>query len=223
MIISTKNTISIRCFKCGKINFAALSRFCIKRGTDFRVACECGADLALISRNKDGVYLQLKCAMCETQHQLKYQSAQLWKAKLIRLTCANTGLETGYIGNTREVKEAVLNSENTMREIADQFGSEGYFLNPEIMNQVLDLLQKGSEEGRVSCNCGSSDLEAEVYPDRVEINCIHCGAVGIVFAETVRDLQCASKMEEIELEAYTHRYLDGIRLKKRGSSRNRNN
>lgn len=55
----------------------------------------------------------------------------------------------------------------------------------------------------------------EVFPDRIELSCASCDAVGIVFAETVKDLQWIQNMERIQLEAHSYRYLDDKRLKKR--------
>ena len=222
MLITTQTTMALRCFSCGKMNFAALSRFGVSKGKSVKIVCECGACLILISKTKENISLQLECGMCETKHLLKYHPALLWNGKLLKISCENTGVEIGYIGNAELVKESVKNGERSIRQMADELGYDRYYLNPEIMNQVLDLLRKRTEEGKVSCSCGSSRFEAEVYPDRVELSCTMCQAVGIVFAETVKDLQWVTNMESIQLEANTYRYLDDKRLKKRGSSRNRN-
>lgn len=223
MLVSAQTTIAVRCPGCGKVNLATLSRFAVKSGKTLKVVCECGFCLMLISEIKGEIYLQTECVMCDTKHLHKYKPAQLWKGGIFKLMCEKAGSEIGFIGRSGEVKEAVQNAEKKMQEIADQFDNEKYFLNPGIMNQVLDLLQKMSEERRINCACGGGKLEAEAFHDRVEISCPHCGAVGIIFGETVKDLQCVKDMKDIQLEAYTYCYLDDRRLRKRGSSRNWNN
>jgi len=222
MLIPTQTTIALRCFSCGKMNFSALSRFGLGEGKSIKIVCECGTCLVLITKNKGSITLQVECVMCEAKHLLKYRPFQLWNGKLLKIICENTDIEIGCIGSAESVRQSVKSSDRSISEMADEIGYDRYFLNPEIMYQVLDLLRKITEEGRLSCGCGGSRLEAEVYPDRVEINCSLCGAVGIIFAETVKDLQWVTNMEEIQLEANTYRYLDDKRLRKRGSSRKRN-
>ena len=222
MLVPAQTTIAIRCPGCGKVNLATLSRFAVKAGKTLKVICECGSCLMLISKNKGEIYLQTECVMCDTKHLFKYRPAQLWQGGILQLMCEKAGSEIGFIGPSDEVKEAVENAEKKMHEIAEQFDHEKFFLNPGIMTQVLDLLQKMSEEGRINCACGGK-LEAEAFHDRVEISCSYCGAVGIIFGETVKDLQCVKEMKDIQLKAYTYCYLDDMRLRKKGSSRNWNN
>lgn len=223
MLIPSLTTIALRCPGCGKVNLVSLSRFALKERKMFKVVCQCGFCLMHFSRNKKEVCFQTECVICATTHLLKYASGRLWDGRLRKMYCDYAGTEIGYIGPTEEVKQAVENTENMVREITAQNEDEREILNPGIMNQVLTLLQKMSAEERVTCTCGAGELEAEVYHDRVEIYCSYCGAVGIVFAETIKDLHYVKGMDEIHLDAYTYRYLDDIRLRKRGLGPNRKN
>lgn len=215
MLISTQTTLALRCPSCGKMDFYVLSRFACTGGANSKVICECGSCLlSYCQKGRDVFRLQVECLICETKHVYAYKTGELWNGSLITIKCENTGVEIGYLGSKELVVNSARKAERSLGEMADELGYDKYFINTDIMYQVLDILRKMAEDGRMSCSCGGSHLEVEVYPDRVELNCPACNAVGIVFAETVKDLQWVHSMDGVDLEAHTYRYLDQKRAKK---------
>jgi hypothetical protein len=216
VIIPTQKTLALRCPVCGEMEFYALSRFCIGIRKPARIICRCGTCLLSISRKGRDLYrLQIECVMCESKHIITCKSSELWQDKLFTICCADTGMEIGFIGFKEAVMKSVMRTERSIREMAEELGYDKYFNNAEIMYQVLDLLKIMADEGRMSCSCGSSQLEVEVYPDRIELNCPHCDAVGIVFAESLKELQWLRKVEGIRLDAHTYRDLARGRFHKK--------
>jgi len=216
MLINTQTTLALRCPHCGKLDFYALSRFGCSGRNIGKIKCECGAGLLSVCQKGKGVFrLQVDCVMCETKHVLSYKSKELWNSEVLTIICESTGVEIGFIGSKDAVLKSVKRVDRSLREIAEELGYDKYFINADIMYQVLDLLRKMTDEGQMSCSCGSSQVELEVYPDRVELLCPQCDAVGIVFAETVKDLQWVHDMGQVHLEARAYRYLDQKRMKKK--------
>lgn len=215
MLISTQTTLALRCPSCGKMDLYALSRFACAGGANSKVMCECGTCLlSYCQKGRNVVRLQVECLMCETKHVYSYKNGELWNGSVITIKCENTGMEIGFLGPKDLVMMSVRQADRSLREMADELGYDKYFINTDIMYQVLEILRKMAGDGRMSCGCGGSQLEVEVYPDRVELSCSACDAVGIVFAETVKDLQWVHTMESVQLEAHTYRYLDQKRNKK---------
>lgn len=215
MLIATQTTLALRCPHCGKLDFYVLSRFACSGGKTARINCECGANLlSICQKGKGKFHLQIECLMCETKHVLSFKGEEIWKAQCLSLRCEGTGVEIGFIGNKEAVMKSVKKAERSLQDIAEELGYDKYFLNPDVMYQVLEVLRNMSDQGRMSCDCGSSQLEVEVYPDRVELLCPNCEAVGIVFAETMKDLQWVREMDEVHLEAHAYRYLDRKRMSK---------
>lgn len=214
MLVSTLTTLALRCPNCGKIIFHALSRFSFGKGGDHKIDCECGNIAASICRKGNHVFcLQVDCMMCDERHVYTYRSKDLWQTGVTALLCVHTGAEIGFIGSREAVLNNVKKVDRSVHEIAEDMGYDKYFASPEIMYQVLELLHAMTDQGNMSCSCGSDQLEVEVFPDRVELSCLGCDAVGIVFAETGRDLRWLESMPTICLEAHTYRYLDEKRLK----------
>lgn len=217
MVISTQTTIALRCPRCGKLEFYALSRFGLNRGTIVQLTCECGTLLlSIVKKSRQTYNFEIECIMCEMKHVINYRASQIWTNNVTVLVCNHTGVEIGFVGAKESVKKSIKKVDRSIREIAEEMGYEKYFLNPDIMYQVLGLVRQMSDEGKMSCGCGCNQLEIEVFPDRIEFNCPNCQAQGILFAETIKDLQRTYSLKRIKLEADTFMYLDQKYLKKKG-------
>lgn len=222
MLITTNTVLALHCPKCGKINLFALSRFCCGKGGILHFSCECGSGLLEISRKGRNIYcLHVACCLCQTSHCFNLPGQKIWQQKIQPLHCGNTGIVLGYIGSKTEVRKALNNEADLFREITAQLEEKDFYVNPEIMRQVLDSLRRLAEREQITCSCGRSALEMETYPDRVEIRCTECKAVAIVSAESVRDLQKINKLEAIQLEATSRKYLDQSGLKGKRKVKNK--
>lgn len=216
MLLATQKTIAVRCPHCGKMGFYALSRFSFSGNEGVRFACECGTNLLSITQKGKALFcLQIECMMCETRHLFTYKASELWGKTGLAIACEQTDVEIGFVGSKEAVLENIKHMDRGIKELNEEVGYDKYFVKPEIMHEVLDLVRRMTDEGKVSCSCGSGTLEVEAFPDRIELNCPYCEAVGILFAETVRDLQWAYNMEGIYLEAYAYKYLDANRMNKK--------
>lgn len=214
MLVSTLTTLALRCPDCGKIGFHALSRFSLGQCGSLKIDCECGNTVASVCRKGNHVFcLQVDCMMCDERHVYTYRSRELWQGGVIALLCEHNGAGIGFIGSREAVLNNVRKADRSVREIAEEMGYDKYFANPEIMYRVLEALHAMTDQGKMSCSCGGDQLDVEVFSDRVELSCVSCDAVGIVFAETTRDLRWLESMSEICLEAHTYRYLDEKRQK----------
>ena len=216
MVITTMTTLALRCPDCGKLGFYTLSRFAISNGKKCAFTCECGENMAVINyKNKGTVILQIECMLCESSHILTYKAAHLWNKEIKTIICTETGMEIGYIGPAELVREHAQRLDRSMREMAEDMGYDQYFNNPDVMYEVLDILKKMTEEARITCSCGLADLEVEAFPDRIELFCNACDAVGIITAETKEDLKWLKKTKEIVLEEEQQKHFNPKNTSKR--------
>lgn len=200
MIINTSTILGVRCAKCGKLDFHAVSLFSFSGCNSVRVNCDCGAASVIISTtNKKKFSLKIDCGMCETTHIFYYTLKELWSSAVLTLACLETGLEIGYIGPKEKVKEAWQNQEKTLTDMVDDVGFSDFFDNPDIMYQVLERLNNISEKGLLECLCGNTNIDLEILPDRLELGCSDCGARGVIYAETKNDLLALKQLERIQL------------------------
>jgi len=135
----------------------------------------------------------------------------------LTLVCEETGVEIGFIGSRELVRKNVQNMDKSVQEMAEELGYGEYFNNPEIMYKVLEHLHSIADKGQLYCSCNNNNLEVEVYPDRLELHCNHCGASGIVFAESFKDWEIVRRLGEVVLTEGSFNYIDDKKSKKRST------
>ncbi|MDD2400968.1 MAG: hypothetical protein PHD60_01925 [Clostridia bacterium] len=214
MVICTHTVIALRCSSCGKINVRSLSRFDFSGVGSVKLFCECGNSLANINKKGKNIFcLQVRCFMCETKHRYLFRKDEVWNKYVIPIKCEGTAMRIGFMGIREKVIENISQEENSYRQMVEELGyNEECSDDFNIINKTVDYLSDMLEEGKMSCSCGNSQLEVDAFQDRVEINCPHCNATGVVFVKTRGDLRRIYDMKCIKLEAYSCRCFYGEHL-----------
>ncbi|MEG6617439.1 hypothetical protein V6C27_13585 [Peptococcaceae bacterium 1198_IL3148] len=211
MLIATSTVLAMRCPECGKLQFNKLSLFSFSGRRMLEIKCSCGSTLLEISKSKNGSYrLQLPCVICEIKHQRIISGARLWSPEVINLYCQETGIELGHLGPEEKVREAIMSYDYDLETLIDQFAGEDYFNNSHIMYQVINRLHDIAEKSGLYCQCGNDQIELEIFPDRVELQCKECNSVNIIYAETEDDLEVIQRTDFIELTQHGFNFLDSL-------------
>ncbi|WP_258358859.1 hypothetical protein [Moorella sulfitireducens (nom. illeg.)] len=203
MIIRTLNVLVLRCPSCGRLEYRGLSFFNFAGGRIWQVECSCGTPLLTVSRKKGkSFWLQYRCGMCDSVHIASYTRRELWSRELLTLTCKETELEVGFIGPREKVQRAVQYHNRAVDEAVRDLGFRDYFDETDIMYQLLSVIYHLAEEGRVTCGCGSENIEIEIFPGHLQLRCQACRAEKILPAATIIDLEQAEKLKEIRLPGH---------------------
>lgn len=220
MLTSTCTVVGLRCAKCGKIDLYSISRFSCGKNGQTKILCECGHGLLIIARQGRNMYrLQVECLLCDSRHSYNLSGNEIWNRQVYSIVCPNTELELCYFGQKEDVIRAIQQGERSVRELIKDY--EQYFLNPKVMLRVLDHLHTLLLKSKISCSCGTKELDTDLFPDRVEVSCPYCNAVGVFFAESEKDLRNVEAMQDFELETNSCRYFDDKWLKKRDKAKNK--
>lgn len=200
MIVATEFVVAIRCPLCGKLDLHPVSRFTLTKSGSHKINCTCGAPKLIIgTKNRQKYWFQIPCVLCETNHLVYYQAKELCLDRVEYLYCSETNVELGFFGPEEKIKALAENHEYNLESIVDGMGYDDYFYSPEIMFEVLNSLHDVAEEGFLYCECGSYQIEIDIFPDRIELQCKDCKTVSTVFAETEEDLKRIKGTQKIEL------------------------
>lgn len=226
MLITTECVIAMRCPTCGKLEFHTLSRFAFAGTRTNKIFCSCGAQKLIIgTKNRQQYWLQIPCVLCETNHLVYYKVKQLWNSEVTFFYCSDTNVELGFFGPEEKVKSVADNYEHNLESLVDELGYDDYFFNPEIMFEVLNCLHDIAEEGFLYCECGSHQIEIDIFPDRIELQCKECGTASVVYAETEDDLHNMQGIKKIELVKNGIKTFDNLgkskKSRKNGSKRSK--
>ncbi|HHX96657.1 MAG TPA: hypothetical protein GX687_04245 [Clostridia bacterium] len=204
MLLSTYTVVALPCAQCGKMEMHFLSRFACGKKGQVELFCECGKRLmSLTRRARHLYYLQTACPVCTQGHLFEMRGQEIWNEQICFLVCEQTGIKLAYLGIKEKVQEAIKAEYLSLEEMIQGLQFEHYFLNPKIMFAVLEYLKDSMQEGRIYCSCGHDNFTTEIFAEHVELYCLHCQAVGIIFAETETDLLKLRTRKILELKAHS--------------------
>lgn len=73
------------------------------------------------------------------------------------------------------------------------------FADPELMLAILDYLHDIAANGSLFCQCGSHDINVDLFSDQIRLICNNCGAARIVSAKKSKDLDYLKQKGELML------------------------
>lgn len=221
MIVATEFTVAMRCPSCGKLEFHLISRFAFAGSNSHKINCTCGAlKLIIGTKNRKQYWFQIPCVLCETNHLVYHKARQLWADEVTFIYCSDTNVELGFFGPEDKVHNVVDNYEHNLASLVDELGYDDYFFNPEIMFEVLNCLHDIAEEGFLYCECGSFQIEIDIFPDKIELQCKDCKTTSVVFAENEEDLNQIKGTKKIELVKNGFKSLDSLEKGKKSRRKN---
>lgn len=190
MILTTNSTVAMQCSQCGELEFNAISLFAFSRSGRKNLHCCCGFQfMSVTSRNSQQFNISYDCAYCGETHYLRLNRHAIWGKEALSLTCPGVGASVGYIGPKQKVTHACREREKSMGELAVELGYEEEFENPEVMLWILDHLHSLAKQGDLGCACGNHQLTFELLPDRIELYCECCEAVGVIYADSSNNVR----------------------------------
>lgn len=200
MIVPTEFVVAMRCAFCGKLDFHPVSRFMLTKAAQYKVTCTCGTPKLIIgTKNRHQYWLQAPCVLCETNHLYYYTSTQLWQNEVSFLYCNDTSVELGFFGPDQKVRTLAENYEHNLESLIDGLGYDDYFCDPEIMFEVLNCIHDIAEAGFLYCECGSYQVEIDIFPDKIELQCKNCKTRNLIQAKNEADLNSIKGVKKIKL------------------------
>lgn len=201
MILTTHTSVVIQCPKCGELEFHALSLFAFSGKGRENLYCRCGEPLlSVASRDRMHFNLSYHCAFCGQVHYARLKRGVLWGKAVFPLVCPEVEASAGFIGPKQKVSQACQEREKSIAELAAELGYEEEFENPEVMLRLLEHLHRLAKDGALGCKCGNHNLSFELLPDRIELYCEDCEAVGVIYGENADNIRIFEGMTSISLD-----------------------
>lgn len=201
MILATSTSVAIQCSRCGELEFHTLSLFAFAGQEKVKRICHCGEPLISVTgRNRKQFNLSFRCAFCAQTHYLRLKRKTIWGHEVLPLICPEMEATVGFIGPKQKVAQACRERQRLVGDLTTELGYEEEFENPEVMLRVLDHLHALAKQGFLGCGCGNRYLTFELLPDRIELYCELCEALGIIHADHPESVLMVEGMTSIILE-----------------------
>ncbi len=151
----------------------------------------------IVYHNKKEVIIELYCDECKEYN----------KSSLTRLYCYGCGRELAYLGSKADVEAMVSRHQHEVELLMHEMGFDDYFTDPFIMYELINHIHDMAENKKISCQCGSRNVAANIGADKIELICKNCGSVYIVNAANQEDLEMVRKMQSITIKSKFRRKL----------------
>ncbi len=174
MVIEISTAFAMRCPICGRLETHQINIFQLSGKKIHQIECSCGYKKASLRRKGNHIQVDYFCVICDEMHSKTASNNLFWtKNHLNFLSCLETELNLGYYGSYKLLKEEIDRQKAELDSIADELGFDD-FEDPELMLEALDYLHDIAADGKLDCDCGSHNINIELYSDTVELICNHC-------------------------------------------------
>jgi hypothetical protein len=198
LLVLTQRSLALRCPLCGRLEFHQLSLFAFAGFSPVNIMCQCGyIKLTVTTKNYKDFFFQIPCLLCDETHGLKFSFHELWEKSVSVIRCPETGQELGYMGEHVALAKIIQRKQNDADSILNNFGFDDYFTNPQVMFEILNYLHQIAEDDRLFCACGNNNIEIDVFPEKLELQCPCCQSLHIIYAETLEDLKAVKQVQTI--------------------------
>lgn len=212
MTIDGCRSLIARCHFCGRLREFELNLFEVMKGDRIEYICKCGEIVASVKGTNRVVEVEATCFNCGDRHIYNLDLPTIFKDKTM-LYCIH-GDRLCFIGS-KEAGKNLLGELDTGIDDKDENGEMDYFNNFKIFSRILGILYSMKLENKIYCDCGHEDINIELFSDRIELECLNCHSVKIIFAETEEDLRVLLKKDRIVLKERSVSCIDSMHDKNR--------
>lgn len=167
--------------------------------TTAEVMCPCKKSLLTLDFMPETVELHIPCHVCKEQHKISCPSTSFVGEDLLTFSCS--GIVTCLTGEESAVFQATPRMEQEADLWAEQREEKDCFLNPMVMEEVLEELKEIASRGGISCVCGGEKWAVREDYTRVELGCASCGRATHIPATIPEDIENICCCYEIKIGA----------------------
>jgi hypothetical protein len=200
MVIKFSTAVALSCPACGRLEKDVVNIFELPLGELKQLRCSCGAEKASLLR-KENAYIEIYyfCLNCNQAHKMVISPEKFWHSQNLNpLPCKEEGLNPGYFGPPEKVSREIRKEKEELNLMAEELGFDD-FKNPEIMLQALDIIDDLAFKGSISCECGSEDINIEIFSERIQLICNNCSSHLDISASNNYDLEKLRHLNSVKL------------------------
>ncbi len=188
MTINFNRTVAYMCARCGEVAYGDFSIFSFSGNRGISVKCGCGkSSLKIYPKSKNTLIVSLPCLICDEEHEYEVPMSELMHQKYLDFSCPEILVGLASIGKDEDVATFIKENEQYINEIVTACGLNHTGKNGLTMLKALDKIQEVSDEGRLSCHCGSKLIDIDVLEDELILKCCDCGSKASFTADEIRN------------------------------------
>lgn len=214
MFLNGCKTIIIRCRFCGRLREYDFNIFEVMANNKVEYKCKCGETNLLVNKRKNkGINMEVGCFNCGDKHHYNLKLKDILKDR--NMIYCSYGNQLCFLGSRKIANKILLENQVNFGENGIEVDGENYFNNFKVLTMALKKIYSLNREDKIDCDCGNSKINVEFFADRIELKCLNCNSVSIIFTETEEDLSVLLKKDRIILKERNISCIDSINEKNR--------
>ncbi len=188
MVIDFNRTVAYMCPGCGEMTFGNFSLFELSGQRGVSVKCDCGkSQLKILPKSNTEYVVSSRCLVCDEEHIFQIPLQELLHQNCVAFSCPDIHIGLAYVGKRDAVLTMVKDNGAYIEEIVTACGLEHTGKNGLTMLKALDRIQEISDEGNLTCSCGSNTIDVDVLSEALVLTCCMCGAEAVFTADDIRN------------------------------------
>ena len=188
MVIDFNRTVAYMCCGCGEMTFGNFSLFELSGQRGVSVKCDCGrSHLKILPKSNTEYVVSVRCMICDEEHIFQIPLQELLRQNCAAFSCPDLHIGLAYVGKHDAVLSMVQDNGAYIDEIVAACGLEHTGKNGLTMLKALDRIQEISDDGNLTCSCGSNTIDVDVLSDALVLTCCMCGAEAVFTADDIRN------------------------------------
>ncbi len=201
MLVDVERVLVLYCPACAVVQSHHISLFSVKRNAPKPIPCTCGFNQGHIERRDDAYRLGIFLPSGE-RVRLRFGLQEFQQTAVLTLRHPETQEELGFFGIPSSVNSLAASWRGMVSLDAEEY------VRPEIMESILDFLGGLAAEERITCGCRRPSVGIDVYTDKVELICAHCGSAVLIGAATQKDVERVRRIDRVTMEPASFTFLD---------------
>lgn len=196
MLVDYKKSLAYICPFCSGVTEGEANIFSLSGTKAVKFSCAvpaCRRECVSVRKKASEYILNVECPVCGDNHSYRISSGKFWDNRLFTLSCPLSGIEIFFSGNSDEIAERIEANDKQLSDMLDDDDDDDYL---EFLDAMYDCLSFLRAEHRMSCVCGSENIEITMAEDDFALICKRCGRRKIISADekTLKRLENADSL-----------------------------
>ena len=173
MIKKTTQSAAYVCASCKKPIYRDFEIFSLTSALPYHISCENDCENSAVISDKGNKYsISVACPFCGETHEYFIKKTQFWKTEIFSLDCSFAEMSVFFIGNRKKIEKALQLQADEIKEMEDLFSE---MVNVSMYYVIIAVKEKIAD-GKITCHCGSHDVDTEITIDSLVIRCKNCNS-----------------------------------------------
>lgn len=207
MLTDGCKSLIIKCHLCNRLKEYEFNLFNIMKYDKIEYECSCGEVINIVVE-KDSLLKGKAISFKLRDISFRYPLHTIIRKDDIFHTFGDSSVF--FLGDREVGRKRLKELGMEVDDILCEGSKSAVFINFDIITKALVKLFDLEKKGKIKCDCGNDNIKIELFSDRIELECLSCHSIKLVYAETEEDLKVILDKDMISLRKSDISCIDSI-------------